>query len=422
MKKHFFTVSFLCIAFIFGLLLVPICRIHSETAFAVSNSELKNFCSGIDDLDNDSYTVQTYADEDAVLNFPNQYFRNLSYHGINKRGSCAYVAIGMFLSYYDTYWNDNIIPEQYDRQSYLLNKEYNGYINSPGIYDEVSTDTSVYSNDLSYEAYMLSQQDTNFHAYLLSLGKAMGYFGIGIEGSFGLSLANMNNLLNRYFEIHPAANSNNFTYSYVNHVDDSGIYTESMLEDIKTYVTLGNIVIVAIEGNDTIENKRVAHAIVAYDYDESSDTLYGHFGWNSAYNHTNILGNVNKYYFDRIQGYIVASPYGSAHSHSNNYMLFSGEAVCSCQLSSHEHRYHYDSATATQHRRFCYCGDSSYQAHIFSQTAGRYVFCEKCNYRKLNDGGIIDIPQPFSTPEILEDIEYVKNMLEDSSSEHFCFE
>lgn len=426
MKKHSPIILLLCFSWIVGMMFVSTGGISFEKSKIINDSAITNCFIGIDDLDysldNDLYSAQTCADTgDVGLNFPNQYFRKLSYHGINKKGTCAYVALGMFLSYYDTYWNDNIIPEQYDRQSYLLNKEYDGYINSPGIFDELSSDDSVYANDRSYESYMLSQQETNFHAYLLSLGKSMGYFGIGIQGSFGLSLANMFNLINRYTEIYPAADSNNFYYSYVNHVNDSATYTASMLQEIKTYVKLGQIVIVAIEGNDTEKNERVAHAIVAYDYDEDTDTLYGHFGWNSSYNHTNVLGSVNKYNFDRIQGYIVASPYESSHSHSNNYLLFSGDTVCSCQLSSHEHRYHYDSATETQHRRYCYCGVSSYQAHVFSGSSGRFVFCEKCKYRKLNDGGIIGIPNPCSTtPEILEDMEKIHEMLHNLNLEHRC--
>ena len=40
---------------------------------------------------------------------------------------------------------------------------------------------------------------------------------------------------------------------------------------------------------------------------------------------------------------------------------------------------------------------------------GRYVVCEKCNYRKLNDGGIIEIPIESTTPEILEDMERIKD-------------
>ena len=47
--------------------------------------------------------------------FMESYFDNLTInHGDNTIGSCGYVAIDMLLCYYDTYLNDNIVPEQYD--------------------------------------------------------------------------------------------------------------------------------------------------------------------------------------------------------------------------------------------------------------------------------------------------------------------
>ena len=47
--------------------------------------------------------------------FMESYFDNLTTnHGHNTIGSCGYVAIDMLLCYYDTYLNDNIVPEQYD--------------------------------------------------------------------------------------------------------------------------------------------------------------------------------------------------------------------------------------------------------------------------------------------------------------------
>lgn len=52
---------------------------------------------------------------------------------MNYKGSCGYVAIGMILSYYDTFLDDSIIPEQYD----MVSNGYDDNIilrrNSPGI-------------------------------------------------------------------------------------------------------------------------------------------------------------------------------------------------------------------------------------------------------------------------------------------------
>lgn len=32
----------------------------------------------------------------------------------NSLGICGYTGISMFFSYYDSYWNDSFIPEQYE--------------------------------------------------------------------------------------------------------------------------------------------------------------------------------------------------------------------------------------------------------------------------------------------------------------------
>lgn len=42
------------------------------------------------------------------------YFSNLrSNFGTNRFGTCAFVAMGMLLSFYDTYWDDSIVPSAY---------------------------------------------------------------------------------------------------------------------------------------------------------------------------------------------------------------------------------------------------------------------------------------------------------------------
>ncbi len=412
MKKHPFLIMTLCFTYVIVLLLVSVCCFHDEITYACNNSSYVDSCNGITELDDPLDLIQPCASTDSELNFPNQYFRNLTYHGINKRGTCAYVAIGMFLSYYDTYWNDSIILDRYDRTACVSSTEYLGYGLSPGINDPLSSNNSVYSSDRNYKTYMYAQTNTNLHAYLLSLGDSMGYVDNGTTGSFGLTWPETYNVLNKYLENYPAANSENFFYTYVNHVTDYNTYSASMLQNIKTYVKLGQVVIISLEGHYTnSQNDRAGHVIIAYDYDEDTDTLYGHFGLGERYNHWPVLGEMNAYTFTHIKGFLVASPYESAHAHSNNYVLASGQTVCACQLSSHEHRYKYEKTNTTLHRRYCYCGDSSYQAHIFSGSSGRYVFCGQCNYRKLNDGGIIDIPNPCSTPEILEDMESIKDKI-----------
>lgn len=210
MKKHQFLIMTLCFTYVMGLIFIATCSVHNDAAFAIGNLSMKNYCGGVDDLDKNLYTAQTCASTNTELNFPNQYFRNLTYHGINKRGTCAYVAIGMFLSYYDTYWNDSIILDRYDKTACVSSTEYLGYGLSPGINDPLSNNNSVHSSDQNYKTYMYAQTNTNLHAYLLLLGDSMGYVGNGTTGSFGLTWSETYNVLNKYLENYPAANSENF--------------------------------------------------------------------------------------------------------------------------------------------------------------------------------------------------------------------
>ena len=51
----------------------------------------------------------------SQLNMVN-YFSNLNtFSPSNKGGSCGFVSLAQVLSYYDTFYNDSIIPEQYDK-------------------------------------------------------------------------------------------------------------------------------------------------------------------------------------------------------------------------------------------------------------------------------------------------------------------
>lgn len=211
MKKQQLVIVSLCVAYIVGLLIVSMGGIFTKTAIATSDTIFNGSYVSINDLEDEPNMVQALSSSDERLNFPNQYFRNLENHGINERGSCAYVAIGMFLSYYDTYWNDEIIPDAYDKLGEIDNTEYNGYKHSPGIFDQGYYCT----DDQEYKAHMYTQLSNNLHAYLLSIGDSLGYVGSQTDGSFGLTAERMNNVLNRYLQLHTAADSSNFYYTFV---------------------------------------------------------------------------------------------------------------------------------------------------------------------------------------------------------------
>ncbi|MCR5091607.1 MAG: hypothetical protein K6B51_02790, partial [Bacilli bacterium] len=68
--------------------------------------------------------------------FVSDYFANLTERfPTNNSGNCGYTAAAMLLSYYDTYWNLNIIPDQFnDLTPSHVHRDDNHY-SSPGVND-----------------------------------------------------------------------------------------------------------------------------------------------------------------------------------------------------------------------------------------------------------------------------------------------
>ena len=55
-------------------------------------------------------------DKNADVSNITKYFKNLyKYSPENSYGSCGYVSFIQYLSYYDTFYNDSIIPENYEQ-------------------------------------------------------------------------------------------------------------------------------------------------------------------------------------------------------------------------------------------------------------------------------------------------------------------
>ena len=112
-----------------------------------------------------------YDHEKTVFlkNFTTYYFSQLTANfGENYVGTCSYVATAMLLSYYDTYWDDNIIPEIYDKptDTFYINKSLAENIESPGIKHEGDSELK----GKKYEDVIKDSSNTFFHLELLRLG------------------------------------------------------------------------------------------------------------------------------------------------------------------------------------------------------------------------------------------------------------
>ncbi len=117
------------------------------------SSEERRSCEIIDESNIDS-KIPHYKQVDELFQtqyYAPYYFSHLyENYGWNAKGSCTYIAFDMLLSFYDTYWDDTFIPENYDMPSTLEKNQLEDNVNSPGVYGEPY---SLISNKNTKEYY-----------------------------------------------------------------------------------------------------------------------------------------------------------------------------------------------------------------------------------------------------------------------------
>ena len=191
---------------------------------------------GDDGLDSSTANI---SDSDLARINANQmrtFFYNLRTNfGYNQYGSCGYVALGMLLSYYDSYLNDELIPENYDQQAIMENMDEYTVVDSPG-----TNETSISSsNEEDYIFNLINTySDSSFHANLVSIGDELGY-GLGTTPNI------LEEVLIDYIEADNSINQLDLNVEKVvfdNFMElvpgEDYTYSEMMIEDIKEYVDM----------------------------------------------------------------------------------------------------------------------------------------------------------------------------------------
>lgn len=130
----------------FSLLSIKKTNASNNNSYIISNASLSE--SQVNQLFN---SLDSGAVDDLYIDdyYQGVYFSNLRENiGNNRYGSCSYVAIGMLLSFYDSYWSDLFISETYDIEStstFVTNPSIDFsfpsfYIESPGVAFEPTED------------------------------------------------------------------------------------------------------------------------------------------------------------------------------------------------------------------------------------------------------------------------------------------
>ena len=304
-------------------------------------------------------------------NFLQSYYDNLTYNfGMNYQGSCGYVAIGMLLSYYDTYLCDDIIEDSYDIVSIGNSANMISRRNSPGVMKDIISNPDVpelatygaFLSPTDYYNHMASLSNVSFHSKLITIGAELGYYNFSEQENnpAALSFDEIRLILTNYLNTKTQLNYNIEVMPYTNNSDIIRSYTIDMVKK-------GTPVLLSVEGANG------GHAVIAYDYDEVSDELYCHMGWGANKTHVTIESEDFNIYRAAL-----SVNFSLLHSHSNNYGITeiinnvpNTQFYCCNDLNiilyNHSHSYNFKIVDYNEfsHLRCCSCGEYFVESHTF---------------------------------------------------------
>ncbi len=328
-------------------------------------------------------------------NFMENYFFKLNDFGYNLVGTCSYVATSMLMSYYDSYWNDNIIPEQYESSA-----TFSSYTNSIPVNKSAGaiSDKNELSNDISYRIanfgnytysdylYFINNKYSNYHH--LKLIYEHNILQPWLAGSPDSIIINSNYTpvqtdiegLN-FYQICSLVNSNLSNYGTVKY------FTSNVKNQIINLLQNNIPVILGIGSN------LGGHVVVAYKYDNSTNKIYVHSGYENLTCVTIEDLNYNSYDFG-----IYFTPTCN-HICSDNY-IHNSKRYCVCDLdgthSHHTHRYNIiNERLLNYHNLECICGCESIAYHTivhgteyYNTSNARCALCYYCGFELILNVGL----------------------------------
>ncbi len=309
----------------------------------------------------------TNVENDTTLylsdNCATYYFYNLKTNfGKNDFGSCAYVAVAMLLSYYDTYWRDDYIPEVYDINT-SCNTTPVVSLESPGIKSEKPL------NLYNCEAYIQSINNytsTYFHSYLVKNGIDLGF--LYSETSLGLYFYQRVQLMEHYFYNILGLSDTQIGIEY----KTTTRYGFDSSQPIESSANIRAYVISKIKQGIPVIVSNGDHAMIAYDYDQENDDIYVHTGWSTG-NKTHV--NLDTITPNALQNATIIVD-NRSHSCTNNFIndatMSRPIVYCACEFdihpNHHTHTYSYIKYSNTMHKKECtLCHHiTDYGNHIFA--------------------------------------------------------
>lgn len=253
------------------------------------------------------------------------YFRGLTQNmGFNSKGSCGYVALGQILSYYDSYLDDDIIPEQYDVASKGVGTNMIERNDSPGVMNDYQSGN--FTNQTYYNRMKLLI-NSSLHARLMAIGEELDFLKIESSNPFGTTPQKREAIFDTYL-----SQINKYGYSisasqYYEELSTKPVSERNnlIIEFSKKHIDMGVPVILSAKNS---ANKQ--HAMVCYAYNGS--VLYGNMGW---------ANQKEKSYYNV----------------SDMYPLFN-DATAFVISGNHTHSYNYEVTQNGLTQKYCYCNSN----------------------------------------------------------------
>lgn len=267
--------------------------------------------------DSSGYTVVNRAD----------YFRNLKNFPNNWFGECGLVALSSLLSYYDTFYNDDFIPnDKYYDAKYYTRKSRSG---ESEIYDfdhyesqSLAKNVSVpYQNGSYYDFQNWNAMPgTNYAMRDYLFDKYMHTFmGLGSDkDGYPMFDGELYNTLKDYMEENCNNLLKNTEFRYGNI-----FYTH---QRPKEYISEGLPTLLVLKSYETPTQSGSDHVVLAYGYKD--DKFLTHFGWRpGSTQYTEVILNSATIY-----GYFTIK-FNGEHKHSSNVSMTNGATtkyICGC--------------------------------------------------------------------------------------------
>jgi hypothetical protein len=318
----------------------------------------------------DTATGNTSSSNDTFNStYLQAYYSNLNQNfGENVMSSCGYVALGMLLSYYDSFLSDDIIPEQYDVASVGSGTDMMERRNSPGVlYEKSGYDKQSKLSD--YTNYLKTIKDRSLQAKLVGISDELKLTlsKKALTTSCGDRIKILNNYLSQTLDY---SEGTKYTIEYI--VKD----TKTTSADIKNFITNkikeGYPVLV---GANSTTNKDSGHAFICYDCDDTSGEIYAHPGWHGKATHQ----TPNEIGYTKYKSAMILK-FNIPHTHNNNYVINtseSSETYCydDCRIktskTNNSHQYNrYEYTSSLKHKAYCrFCGSSTLKPHAILESS-----------------------------------------------------